>query len=838
MRIDLQKSGRPLFNFLFDKSSHVNFRIGNTVGNTRKMSRIRVAVYLYTLFGSLLVATRYIWPNEYSLGITEAEILKDFEDVKTTWDLTPEEKPERNKDDPYHRNLRRQIRQQSNSLRDDMYDFMSKMDKAYTDSLLDPQSPPNPNSNPNYPNLNYADPKPRPQRFHNSPNPPKASWVSNVIIPGVNTEPKPHPPREAGKLSHGTPPSLQITSRFAPRPPKRKEEPSFGWMEREVIREVQGPERDAIYEGGMQYTQGETVVANVSYTFGRHVWGMKCLSHLNGDTRFGVALKGYIPILRLGEDGRGCCVGVDRMRSYAVSSVVPEDEFCEEFTQNATMNVHRIKEGSIILMLLDCTKGHLTVMGENGTIIHSFNDIPKFKPTFPAYSAPLDHSFQLGTQFHGIEADTIFHDLLPPARERNNLKYRQEHKGDIPTGQPLSDLWSLHTSQMFTKPPTATQTQTTAPCKSLTSGVGELNALATLVGGEGGRTMKRMKANMSSLWFLEELSALRLLREMRSERFSTAKRHILYHRGKGIHGALKNASKRAQLRLSEAPRSWLLPMETVEDLKWAYRLELQEKHTTGQMYNRNPSDPLKWTEEVWEGVSVPSRNWPPSLWEYVERCYYECRSPFEWISVKNDLITIIKGAISSNNLYRYRWEWFPLILVFSKQRRRKILIDVGQEVAKMESKGSRRLTFQASQLHDIRRNQTLHKTVRDRVISRLQGSIYQSSDHVPPSLSSPLTNPDKRDVMASFLTPHTRNPNTTYEEYQVPAGSVVKTTNSDDDQFAGFRSGGILTPFGNVNLSRGWYTFEDHVRRIKRGRLVKKLRDRQRFGSLKLSLLN
>eukprot|EP00954_Amorphochlora_amoebiformis_P021482 1346679-Amorphochlora_amoeboformis.AAC.2 len=56
------------------------------------MSRIRVAVYLYTLFGSLLVATRYIWPNEYSLGITEAEILKDFEDVKTTWDLTPEVK--------------------------------------------------------------------------------------------------------------------------------------------------------------------------------------------------------------------------------------------------------------------------------------------------------------------------------------------------------------------------------------------------------------------------------------------------------------------------------------------------------------------------------------------------------------------------------------------------------------------------------------------------------------------------------------------------------------------------------------------------------------------------
>eukprot|EP00466_Bigelowiella_natans_P020533 jgi/Bigna1/73483/fgenesh1_pg.24_\ len=624
-------------------------------------------------------------------------------------------------------------------------------------------------------------------------------------------------------------------------------------------------------------TRQRTVVGNVSYSFGRHIWAIRWTKHSNGNPRIGVALPGFVDTVSLGSDGCGFAVSMDLMGlDFIIIPHDPLDDLNDRYTQH--MSLHQDQDAASIdanencdvvlglgkdhpkygaaagrglLIFLDCERQTISFVSENVTTVHTFHEIGDHSMNggiHPAYSTdPQTEDFELGRQKH-FQETTKYFDALERFQSEKEGREERDGGSSYTEETQASSIWREWMAEFFPPSPHAEDRGNEERCCNATSKRGyqqivdrwppsgaAIDELCSIVGGDQAELIAALDPNITGILFWEELQKLETLRSMRYARFGTRAPSLPLPPspeqngmgegrgdGEGLHPEAGQSCEQQDhpvnprstwnsYILTEAPRKWLLPRETKEDLEWAYRLEFhkqkeeeerRDKEREGgsieELATRNTKTgvgKIDWKRETWEGVGVHPIRWPPSLWEFVEvleeliaRCEFDEADHAAMLRGEQRLIRVggSKAVTECDDLAIHQGR--PT--VFGELRKHKGYLDLEKETRS-------RLLENAMKTG---KNSMLGKTSRLLFGKELEDLTKEQR------LST------QEQIRNNILLDEAKR----QAGYSIPTGTVMELTDGSVE-FAGFTSAGVLQP--PMNMSKRTYTEEDHRRDLKKKRI-------------------
>uniref|UniRef100_A0A7S0DIF5 Uncharacterized protein n=1 Tax=Amorphochlora amoebiformis TaxID=1561963 RepID=A0A7S0DIF5_9EUKA len=151
-----------------------------------------------------------------------------------------------------------------------------------------------------------------------------------------------------------------------------------------------------------------TVVANEGYDTGVHTWVIRWDAHGNGDPRIGIVKHGAKTEKRLGEDGCGWGLDMDKNGGFYLVRPMDSSEPKKGYTTTNRQARCKARVGGTVKVILDCEAGTLTYQSD-GKVVGtehvgsgpSFTGLPRIK-LYPAFSInSKKETFTIISQTHG-----------------------------------------------------------------------------------------------------------------------------------------------------------------------------------------------------------------------------------------------------------------------------------------------------------------------------------------------------------------------------------------------------------------------------------------------------
>mmetsp|Transcript_14303 Transcript_14303/g.25728 ORF Transcript_14303/g.25728 Transcript_14303/m.25728 type:complete len:208 (-) Transcript_14303:280-903(-) len=185
---------------------------------------------------------------------------------------------------------------------------------------------------------------------------------------------------------------------------------------------------------------------------------------------------------------------------------------------------------------------------------------------------------------------------------------------------------------------------------------------------------------------------------------------------------------------------------------------------------------------------------------------------------------MIQIAINQKRLYTERWEWYPLILIFSHLRRSKSFVDKSQEQLKAkDASGVQSSVFQS----ELERGRKMMLDDADEdvhsIYKQMKFKRFQKLHHTDITAGNEIGGFGGREGFHLAAKEAQDENQHGPDEYSISTGTVL---NPDWNNFAmaGFHSSGDMQAFGGYNFTKGYFDEQDAKRVFKKKRMKELIR--------------